>query len=191
MAIAHEHLSLEEFLQLPEEEPSLEYVNGVITQKPVPKVEHSAIQTGLARRVDDFGVPQRVARAFVELRVTFASVSRVPEVSIFEWLRIPMDNRGYLAEAFEPPDVAIEIGSPDQSLNVLRQKCFWYVAKGVRVAALIDPEGMKISMFRPQSMPVVLGIGDRIDLDDVLPDMGLSVDEVFGWLRADVSQPIG
>ena len=46
MAIAHEYLSLEEFLALPEEEPSLEYVNGVITQKPVPKVQHSAIQTG-------------------------------------------------------------------------------------------------------------------------------------------------
>src|ERR1022692_4904531 len=107
MAIAHEHLSLEEFLQLPEEEPSLEYVNGVITQKPVPKVEHSAIQTGLVQRVNEHANPRRVARAFVELRVTFAGLSRVPDVSVFEWLRIPMDERGYLIEAFEPPAVAI------------------------------------------------------------------------------------
>jgi Uma2 family endonuclease len=98
MAVAREHLTLEEFLWLPEEEPSLEYVNGVITQKPVPKLKHSAIQVGLGQRVNEFCLPRKLARAFTELRVTFAGVSRVPDLSIFLWSRIPQDQDGYLLE---------------------------------------------------------------------------------------------
>ena len=38
-------LTLEEFLQLPETDPTSEYINGRIIQKPMPQGEHSAIQT--------------------------------------------------------------------------------------------------------------------------------------------------
>jgi Uma2 family endonuclease len=72
-------------------------------------------------------------------------------------------------------------------VNILRQKCFSYVANGVRIAILIEPGGHTAGVFRPQSTPSVLGSGDRIDVDDVLPGLGLTVDEVFGWLRRDIS----
>ena len=44
-------LTLDEFLTLPETEPASEYIDGQITQKPMPQGKHSSIQTELATRV--------------------------------------------------------------------------------------------------------------------------------------------
>jgi Uma2 family endonuclease len=44
MAVASSRLTLDEFLKLPEEEPALEYVNGVVSQKVSPKGRHSSLQ---------------------------------------------------------------------------------------------------------------------------------------------------
>src|SRR5437588_10791606 len=44
MAIEEKTLSLERFLQLPEEEPALEYVDGGVSQKVSPQVWHSRLQ---------------------------------------------------------------------------------------------------------------------------------------------------
>ncbi|MFP4219417.1 MAG: Uma2 family endonuclease, partial [Phormidium sp.] len=41
-------LSLEEFLQLPEQKPAYEYINGKPHQKPMPRGKHSLLQTRLS-----------------------------------------------------------------------------------------------------------------------------------------------
>ncbi|HEY9709587.1 MAG TPA: Uma2 family endonuclease, partial [Oculatellaceae cyanobacterium] len=45
-------LTLEEFLKLPETKPSLEYINGEIIQKPMPKGRHSRLQGKLCAAVN-------------------------------------------------------------------------------------------------------------------------------------------
>ena len=70
MATARQRLTLEAFLQLPEQEPDLEYVDGVVTQKVSPKGQHSSLQTDLAEMVNRATRGRKIARAFVELRFT-------------------------------------------------------------------------------------------------------------------------
>jgi Uma2 family endonuclease len=72
-------LTLEEFLQLPETEPASEYINGQIIQKPMPQGEHSTIQTELASTINVALKPQKIARAYTELRCTFGGRSVVPD----------------------------------------------------------------------------------------------------------------
>lgn len=45
--------------------------------------------------------PQKVARAFPELRCTFAGRAIVPDVAIFTWQRIPRDENGAIANVFQ------------------------------------------------------------------------------------------
>jgi Uma2 family endonuclease len=176
-------MTLEAFLKLPEEEPALEFADGMVTQKVSPKLHHSAVQLGLGKRIDFFAEPRKLARAFTELRTTFAGASRVPDVAVFLWERIPRDASGRLAqEVFSPPDIAIEIVSPEQSVRELTAKCRWYVANGVRIALLVDPERERVTVFRPNAESRTLRGTDRIDLDDVLPGFQLSVDELFAAL---------
>ena len=179
-------LSLEEFLALPEVKPALEYVEGRVTQKVSPQGKHSALQTGLAELVNGICRPARIARAFTELRFRGLRASQVPDVSVYRWERIPRDPDGTVANVFtELPDVGVEILSPGQSRREQVEKCLGFLARGARVALFVDDERKTITVFRPGQEPAAMRAGDVIDLTDAVPDLSLSVNEVFGALRLD------
>jgi Uma2 family endonuclease len=188
MAITQRRMTLEEFLKLPEadEKPYLEFHDGRVTEKVSPKIRHSALQIYLAMRVDRFGVPSKLARAFPELRTTFGGNSFVPDVAVYRWERIPSDERGMLPEeVFDaPPDIAIEIVSPGQSIRGLAEKCRWYVANGVQVALLVNPRTLSVTIFRSGTEPVTLRATGWIELGDVIDGFGILVEELFASLRA-------
>src|SRR5258708_30462194 len=124
------------------------------------------------------------SRAGSLLRATFASASTVPDVSVLRWDHIPYDKKGIVVDDItEAPAVAIEIASPEQSVNALIQRCLWYVSHGVEIALLTDPDDESLVAFRHGQEPRVLRGSDRIDLDEVLPGFGLTVDELFSSLR--------
>lgn len=109
-------ITLEEFLKLPETKPASEYIDGRLIQKPMPQRKHSVIQGELLTAINAVVKKQRAACAFPELRCTFGGRSIVPDISVFTWDRIPVDNNGDIANVFSIcPDWTIEILSPDQS----------------------------------------------------------------------------
>jgi Uma2 family endonuclease len=183
-AITRRALSLEQFLQLPEEEPALEFEEGTVTQKVSPKGQHSRLQSRVVDLINRFAEPNKLALAFPELRTTFARRSPVPDVAVFVWQRIPLNSVGEIANDFrEPPDIAIEIVSPEQSVNGLIRRCLGFVASGVRVALLVDPADRSILDFRPNQVPIPRHGQDLIDLGDIVPGLTFSVRDVFSSLR--------
>jgi len=184
MVVTQRRLSLEEFLALPERKPALEFADGVVTRKMTPKMRHSALQADLVERVNAFARPRQLARAFPELRTTFAGASRVPDVAVFVWERIPTDTAGRLVDdVFEPPDIAIEIVSPKKGVNTLVRRCLWYVQNGVRMALLVDPNDESVIVFRPNAPASALRGADRIDFGAVIPGFEVVVDELFEALQ--------
>lgn len=183
MAVTEQRLSLDEFLALPEKKPPLEYEDGEVTQKVAPKGRHSALQSGIVELVNRVVKPRRLALALTELRSTYARMSRVPDVSVYRWERIPKDARGRIADDFfEPPDIAIEIVSPGQRVNRLVRRCLSFVANGVGAALLIDPEDESVLLFRPNAPTVALSNDDYIDLTDVVPGLRIRVQDIFAEL---------
>src|SRR5262245_35384124 len=129
MRLMQQPLTLEQFLTLPERKPPLEFEDGTVSRKVAPKPRHSWLQYALVAWVNRAGVPQRVALALPELRATFAGFSRVPDVVVYRWERVPWDAAGNLPDDVSvAPDIAIEIISPKQSVNRLLRRCLWYVA---------------------------------------------------------------
>lgn len=109
-------LTLEEFLALSETKPSLEYIDGQIIQKPMPQGKHSTIQGELCPTINSVVKVQKMGWAFPELRCTFGGRSIVPDVAVFSWARLPIDENGNIANTFAAaPDWIIEILSPEQS----------------------------------------------------------------------------
>jgi Uma2 family endonuclease len=183
MAITQRSMTLDEFLELPERKPALEYQEGRITQKVPPKRRHSMLQLETAKLFDRIGQPDKVAKAFTELRATFGGASLVPDVAVYRWERIPRDSAGRVADDFrEPPDIAVEIVSPKQSVNGLVRRCLWFVEQGTQIALLVDPADESVLLFRPGQATVALRGADRIDLDTVLPGFELTVQQVFDAL---------
>lgn len=181
-----QRMTVEEFLKLPEIKPALELYQEVVTQKVSPKLPHGGLQSELAFRICRFARPRKLARAFTEVHVAYADAVVVPDLIVYRWDRIPRTPDGFLAEdARVPPDIAVEIASPGQSLRDLRERCAWYVEHGTRIALLINRRTQSVSIFRPETPMRVLRGPDRIDLDEVLPGFELTVQELFDSLRGD------
>jgi Uma2 family endonuclease len=118
-------LRLEAFLKLPETKPANEFIDGQIIQKPMPQGKHSTLQLDLGADINHRLKPQRIARAYTELRCTFDGRSTVPDVAVFTWERIPRDENGKVANVFAiAPDWTIEIFSPDQSQTKVVRNIF-------------------------------------------------------------------
>ncbi|MGB8688258.1 MAG: Uma2 family endonuclease [Microcoleus sp.] len=143
-------LTLEEFLKLPETKPAREYIDGEIIQKPMPQGEHSVIQGELTSAANAVLKPQKMARAFPELRCIFGGRAIVPEVTVFTWERIPRKENGGVANVFAiAPDWTIEILSPDQSQTKVTKNILHCLKHGTQMGWLIDPEDQSVFVDRP------------------------------------------
>jgi Uma2 family endonuclease len=179
-------LTLEEFLALPEEKPALEYHEGVVTQKVAPRPTHSVLQAELTITLDRQLRPSRLGRVFPELRATYAGESHVPDLTVYRQERVPRAADGRLAnQARTPPDLAVEIISPGQTLRELEATCRWYVDHGVQVALLVVPRDESIRAFRPGAPTTAYYRGERVPLDEIAPGLHLDVDTIFDALDTD------
>ncbi|MCL1467914.1 Uma2 family endonuclease [Argonema galeatum] len=176
-------ISLEEFLQLPETQPASEYINGQIYQKPMPQGEHSILQSELASSINQMGKPQKLAYAFPELRCTFGGGAVVPDVTVFEWSRIPRKANGRIENRFNiAPDWTIEILSPEQSANRVIRKIIFCLKHGTQLGWLIDPEDESVMIFQPNQTPDVKYNDEILPVLSVLGDWQLSGADLFSWL---------
>lgn len=177
-------LTLEAFLQLPETKPASEYIDGQIIQKPMPQGEHSAIQGELVTSINAGTKPQKIARAFPELRCTFGGRSTVPDVSVFIWNRIPRKKDGGVANVFSiAPDWTIEILSPDQNQTKVTRNILHCLKHGTQLGWLIDPEERSILVYAPPNQVVLFDEPDDIlPVPDFAVGLHLTVSTVFGWL---------
>ena len=184
MVTAQRRLTLEQFLALPERKPALEFADGVVTQKVAPKLWHSRLQWEVAALFNHFAEPRGLAFAFPELRCTFGGRSQVPDVAVIRWERLPVTASGELEQEDyrEPPDIAVEIVSPRQSVRALEQRCRWYVEHGVEAALLVDPQPRSIRVFRPGGSMEIFRGTDSITFGDILPGFVLDVQALFASL---------
>jgi Uma2 family endonuclease len=152
----------------------------LVTQKVSPKTRHSVLQLEFCELVNAIARPNRVARAFPELRTTFAGASRVPDVVVLRWQRIPRDASGQVADdVLIPPDIAVEIVSPSQSVTALVRRCRWYAAHGLEIALLADPADRSVIAFLADKSMHEWHGAVRIDLRSVVPGFELTVEELF------------
>jgi Uma2 family endonuclease len=177
-------LTLEEFLQQPETKPASEYIDGQIIQKPMPQGKHSTIQGELVPAVNTVVKPNRIARAFPELRCTFGGRSTVPDIAVFIWNRIPRDENGEVANTFLiAPDWTIEILSPDQSQTKVTKNILHCLKHGTQMGWLIDPDEQTVFVYRPKQETEGFD-----ELDALLPvpsfasELRLTVRNLFAWL---------
>lgn len=177
-------ISLEEFLQLPETKPAREYSSGHIHQKPMPQGKHSILQTRLSAAINQVGVSQQLAYGIVELRCTFAGSSIVPDIAVFEWYHIPVDELGEVTNRFTiPPDWIIEILSANQSPNRTIQKIILCLNNGTQLGWFIDPKDRSVMIFQPGKLPSVKCDEDTLPVLGVLGNWSITVADLFGLLK--------
>ena len=186
-------MTLAEFLALPEVKPYLEWdagqttqtngtgnaTVGVVTQKMAPQGDHSIFTKQFLNAFTRFGEDRELGVGFPERRFRTPGWMPVPDVSYIRIERLLLPDPDTFDGFDVLPDIAVEIVSPDQSLDEQLGKCQRYAALGVPVSLVVDPKNRLIFAVRPgQPMQVMRG-EDRIDLEDVIPGFDLTVNALF------------
>lgn len=98
-------------------------------------------------------------------------------VQLSRWEALTPEER----EGFCPlcPDFVIELRSPSDSLQSLRNKMTEYIANGTQLGWLIDPKTKKVDIYRPNASPEILNTPKMVAGESVLPDFLLNLSPVF------------
>lgn len=180
-------LTLDDFLQQSyiEESPAWEYINGEITQKPMPQGQHSKIQYKFCETVNQMAESSKIAYTLPELRCNFGNRSIVPDIVVFLWERIPLTSEEEIANQFDAfPDWIIEILSPNQKPTKVIDNILHCLEYGSQLGWLVDPDERTIFVFQPHTHPKSY----KMDSTENLPvlaniDLKITVAQIFSWLK--------
>lgn len=176
--------SLAEFLALSETKPASEYINGNIQQKPMPQGKHSLLQGRLVTEINRVGQPEKLAYAFPELRCTFGDRSLVPDIAVFDWANIPINENGEIQNRFAiAPDWVIEILSPEQNPPRVIEKILFSLQQGAQIGWLIAPDDYSVTIFYPDKLAEFKEEEAQLPVLSSLKNWQLTATELFSWLR--------
>lgn len=103
---------------------------------------------------------------------------KFPDVSFVRRERLTPD---LLSQTFFsiPPDLAVEVVSPSDIAQEIDGKAQAWLRAGTRLVWVFYPETHHVYVFRAAGPRVVLGDGDELSGDDVLPGFAFDVTRLF------------
>jgi len=104
---------------------------------------------------------------------------RGADVSFIRAERIPPEGRpkGYWEI---PPDLAVEVLSPTDTVEEIDDKVDDYLTAGTRAVWVVSPKRRTVVIYHPGNVPVILSERDTIDGGDVVVGFRCAVSEFFG-----------
>ena len=151
----------------------------------MPRGKHSIIQGTLVTAINDAIRSQKIGLALPELRCTFGNRSIVPDLVVFSWARIPVDDDGNIANVFDSyPDWTIEILSPGQNQTIVTGNILHCLNHGSSMGWLIDPESRSVLVYPLNKQPELLQLrSDILLVPNMFNNFQLTVGELFDWLK--------
>ncbi|MEP0890452.1 Uma2 family endonuclease [Leptolyngbya sp. NM3-A1] len=172
-------LTLDDFLALPEGDVAYELVNGLAIPKMAPQRFHSRTQKALLLILEHWG--RQRGEVGIEWSVTLQREGKdwvpVPDLLFVSQERLPKDFTED-GPCPVPPELVLEIISPDQTFGGMTEKALDYLAAGVLRVWIVDPKSQSITVFTPDRPPQIFR-GDRPLTDDLLPELSLTAQQLF------------
>ncbi|MEL6489123.1 MAG: Uma2 family endonuclease [Cyanobacteria bacterium J06621_3] len=180
-------ITLERFLAMPETEPASDFINGQIIQKPMPQGKHSCLRGGLASVINKTAESNRIAYAFPELQCICGANAVVPDIAVFTWEHIPIDDNGEIANVFSiAPDWMVEILSPGQSYPKVIKKIQCCLQHGTSMGWLIDPNDRAVLIHNPKKEVQVILLdnpGTILPMPDFMDELSYTIEDLFNLLK--------
>ncbi|OKH28533.1 Uma2 family endonuclease [Chroogloeocystis siderophila] len=172
-------LTLAEFLSLPEGDVTYELIDGQAVPKVSPKYFHSALQTALIILLRNWckGKGRVGSEWAVILQLHGKDWVPVPDVAYISYERLPASWKCNEACPI-PPELIIEIISPNQSIKQLEEKAKDYINAGVAQVWIVEPETQSITVYSPNDSQQKYTHDDLI-ITSLLPDLLLTPQQIF------------
>lgn len=181
MAATKTLLTADEFFQLRGGEGKMELVRGeVVEMAPVGGAHGGcALEFGWRMRT----AARRTHLGFVLVETGYRlrrnpDTVRAPDVSFVAAVHLPGGTLpGEYIEG--PPEIAVEVVSPNDSQRELEEKVQEYLDAGVRLVFVADPRRQTVTVYAPGHPAQVLRGDDVLSGQDVLPGFELRVGDLF------------
>ena len=177
---------------IPDEDILYEVVNGQIVEKTMGSFE-ADIATLLSGLLLVFVRTHRLGRVMTEnlFQLDPASTQRRrPDVAFIAHERWPWNRRAPEGVAWRiVPDLMIEIVSPSNTANEVNEKVQEYFQAGVRQVWVIYPKGRALYLYDGPKSVRILGPGDVLEGNPLLPGFRLAVSDLFDDEAEDGANP--
>ncbi|AVZ31513.1 Uma2 family endonuclease [Nodularia spumigena] len=172
-------LTLQEFLSLPFGDITHELIDGEAKPKMAPKRYHSRLTLAISQILILW--VQNRGEVGIEWAVTLKRKGRdwvpVPDLLYVSYSRLPSD----VIEDEPcpiPPDLAIEIISPDQSFGQMSAKATDYLDAGVMRVWVVDARAKTVTIFYPDNRPQTKTGEDSLE-DSLLEGLQITPQQIF------------
>ncbi len=130
---------------LPDAKPAFEWVNGRFLQKVSPQRKHALAQTRFAVALDAWSAALDNGMVGTEWRFALQPPGEerrtlVPDIAFLSYERMPSEEQEMTDVPCIAPDAVVEILSPDDRREDVKEKSRVYLAAGTRVIFIVDPD---------------------------------------------------
>lgn len=169
----------DELLRLPDDGRKYELVGGALVVSPA-GARHGQIIVRLTVRLAGFVAERGLGEVFdssTGYRLPGGNL-RSPDVSFVAAERLPESGvpEGFL---YVPPDLAVEVLSPDDRSRSMAAKVSEYLAAGVRLIWVIDPDSKRALVHQSASDRREVGPSDSLKGEDVVPGFSCPLADLF------------
>lgn len=178
MSNLKERVTVETFEQTVTETQHLELIHGEPVEKTMPTERHGVIVANLVFALKQYAQSMGKGRVSVETRYLFDDYNlRQPDVAFVREAQAPVTEKGATPQ---PPDLAIEVQSPDDAVRQLREKADYYLAKGVGMVWVVYPDTRLVEVYTLEKIDL-LTQDEAIAEYVLLPDFVLPVRDIFAY----------
>jgi Uma2 family endonuclease len=183
-------LSVDEFVRLYEDDGPFELIRGERIKRMPSVAGHNHIANMLLRALIAFLAKNPLGEAFIEAAFVLPDAddkqwvtgSRTPDVSFYSAARLDeyrAQNPDWKAKPyFLPPDLAVEIVSPNDTYSKVTDKVDLYLEDGVRLVWVIDPQRSKVTVYTADEQ-TTLGEDDSLSGGEALPGFEITIRTLF------------
>ena len=174
-------ITAEQFSQMSFPDARTELVDGEVIRVVPPGFDHADISASLIYELRHFvkehGLGSVVSKLGFILKRN-PDLVRAPDVAFIgnEGLKAHGRTRKFWPG---PPDLAVEVLSPEDRASEVLRKVGDYLEAGARLVWVVDPENQRLSTYRSLHEVRSYGISEEISGQDVLPGFSLKVSEIF------------
>ena len=174
-------VTADEFARLPDDDYRYELVAGrVIKMRPVGGL-HGVLVVRLAGRLEGWVRQHDLGLVMTETGFRLASdpdTVRAPDLAFVARARVPATGvpRGFW---IGPPDLAVEVLSPDDRTADIRNQVNDYLTHGVRLVWVVDPDAQTVTSYRRWEAPVTTGVDGTLDGGEVVPGLEIALQPLF------------
>jgi len=155
-----------------------EIIDGQPEEKEMPGARHSGICARLATELGVYLKANRLGGLYVEGSFQIGGNERIPDLAFVSAARIPPEGEPDTKWPI-PPDLAVEVVSPNDLYEKVYAKTMEYLAAGVKQVWLVSPEHHTITIYRSATHITAFTRDGELVSEDLLPGFRGPLREIF------------